>query len=357
MGISIKEIAELAGVSRGTVDRALNDRPGINPEIKARVLQVAAEHGYRSNRAGRILSIRKSPPRFGIQMPSVGNDFFLDVKAGLERAAAEYADFGLTLSIQAMKGYDPYEQVRQIRELVAEGISGLAFVPINHDRVRALLQELAATGLPVITFNTDITAAERLGYVGNDYSLSGAAAAGVLRLLAAGSPLQVLVVTGSVQILGHNQRITGFNQVLRQRCPQIKIMDIIENLDDEQLSFERMADALVRLPGLDAVYLTAGGVAGACRAIEQAGRAGCLRVISNDLTVATRYYLERGTITATIGQQPFEQGYQAVRLLFNYVLDGSRPPDHWITQNEIIILENMDHPMMTLPLQGQADRM
>ena len=345
MGISIKEIAELAGVSRGTVDRALNDRPGINAEIKARILQVASEHGYRSNRAGRILSIRKSPPRLGIQMPSVGNDFFLDVKAGLERAAAELADFGLTLTLRTMKGYDPQEQVRQIRELVAEGITGLAFVPINHDRVRDLLQELHQSGLPVITFNTDITDGERLCYVGNDYQLSGATAAGVLRLLSAGQPLNTLIMTGSVQMLGHNQRMTGFNKVLRQRCPQIKIMDIIETLDDEQLSFERLGEALVRLPELDAVYLTAGGVAGACRAIEQAGRAGQIRVICNDLTVATRFYLECGAITATIGQQPFEQGYQAVRLLFNYLLDGSRPPEQWITQNEIIILENMDHPM------------
>lgn len=342
MGISIKEIAEIAGVSRGTVDRALNDRPGINPEIKAHILQVAQDLGYRSNRAGRILSIRKTPLRLGIQMPSIGNDFFADVQAGLNQAADELADFGLSLVIRTMKGFDPREQVRQVRELLAEGINGLAFVPINHDLVSQLLQELAATSLPVITFNTDIAAGERLCYVGNDYRLSGATAAGVLRLLAAGRPFQVLLVTGSVQVLGHNQRITGFNQTLRSRCPQIRVLDILEDQDDEQLAYQQVRDALERLPAIDAIYLTAGGVAGACQAVEEAGRGGRIAVICNDLTPAARQYLERGVITATIGQQPFEQGYQPVRLLFNYLLDGSRPPRQWLTHSEIIITENMN---------------
>jgi len=73
--VSIKQIADLAGVSRGTVDRALNDRYGIDPDLKARILKIATDLGYRSNRAGKMLSIRKSPLRIGVQMPSIGNDF------------------------------------------------------------------------------------------------------------------------------------------------------------------------------------------------------------------------------------------------------------------------------------------
>jgi len=84
--VSIKQIADLAGVSRGTVDRALNDRYGIDPDLKARILKIATDLGYRSNRAGKMLSIRKSPLRIGVQMPSIGNDFFLDIEQGLQAA-------------------------------------------------------------------------------------------------------------------------------------------------------------------------------------------------------------------------------------------------------------------------------
>jgi LacI family transcriptional regulator len=222
--VSIKQIADLAGVSRGTVDRALNDRYGIDPDLKARILKIAADLGYRSNRAGKMLSIRKSPLRIGVQMPSVGNDFFLQVEEGLQAAAKAYEDFGLTLVIRTMKGFDAATQIAQVRELVEEGIHGLALVPINHPDVVQLLADLAEQKMPVITFNTDLAGGRRLGYVGNDYWRSGATAAGVLRLLCHGQPASVAILTGSVQMLGHNQRICGFTHVIRQECPRFRFL-------------------------------------------------------------------------------------------------------------------------------------
>lgn len=342
--VSIKHIADLAGVSRGTVDRALNDRYGIDPELKARILKIASDLGYRSNRAGKMLSIRKSPLNIGIQMPSIGNEFFAEVERGLQSAAKDYEDFGLTLSIKTMKGFDVATQIRQIRELIAEGINGLAFVPINHPDIQKLLEKIAITGLPVITLNSDISEGQRLGYVGTDYWQSGATAAGVLRLLANRQSVKVLILTGSVQILGHNQRILGFSQVIRKNCPNIKIADILETLDDEQTAYEQAREAFAREPGIDAIYLTAGGVAGAIRALEDMGLAGRIHVICNDLTETERDYLDRGIISATIGQQPYEQGYKPVQYLFEYLLDGTVPPAETITHSEIFIREHLISP-------------
>ncbi|MDD2534349.1 MAG: LacI family DNA-binding transcriptional regulator [Eubacteriales bacterium] len=343
-GVSIKKIAEIAGVSRGTVDRALNDRYGIDSQLKARILQVAADLGYRSNRAGKMLSIRKSPLKIGVQMPSIGNDFFLEVVRGLNAAAQEYEDFGLTLSIQTMKGFDVDTQIAQIRDLLAQNINGLAFVPINHPAISALLDEIAARGIPVVTFNTDIAAGKRLCYVGTDYWHSGATAAGVLRLLAKNDPLKVLILTGSVQVLGHNQRITGFNQIIRQNCPAISIVDVLETLDDEDRSYTITAQALAIHPDLGAIYLTAGGVAGAGRAIAECQLQGKIIVISNDLTQTERDYLEQGVITATVDQQPYEQGYKPIQYLFDYLLDGRLPPEQTITHSEILIREHLINP-------------
>lgn len=53
MRVTLNQIAEAAGVSRGTVDRALNHRGRINPEVAERILQIAKEMGYRRNLAGR----------------------------------------------------------------------------------------------------------------------------------------------------------------------------------------------------------------------------------------------------------------------------------------------------------------
>jgi LacI family transcriptional regulator len=341
MGISIKQIAIMANVSRGTVDRALNDREGINPLIKDRIIAIAAEAGYRSNRAGKMLGNRKKPFRIGIQMPSLGNDFFLDVQEGLEQAAAELADFGLSLSIRTMKGFSVKTQIEQIRSLLQEGIHGLAFVPIDHPDITALLKELAERRLPVITFNTDIQNGERLGYVGNDYLHSGAIAAGLLGLIADGRPLRTLVVTGSPNILGHNQRIEGFKAIIKMNYPEVSILDILANQDDDQLSYDLVSTALQQRPGIEAVYMTAGGVAGTCRALEEHGGGRRIKLVCFDQVRSAQPYQRAGLITAAIGQEPFRQGYQSVKLMFDYLLDGIQPPARTLTRNEIFIREHI----------------
>ena len=55
MGVTLQQIAEAAGVSRGTVDRALNDRGRIKPEVAEKIKKIAEEMGYRPNRAGRAV--------------------------------------------------------------------------------------------------------------------------------------------------------------------------------------------------------------------------------------------------------------------------------------------------------------
>lgn len=59
MGVTLQQIAEKAGVSRGTVDRALNDRGRIKPEVAEKIKKIAEEMGYQPNRAGRALAMTK----------------------------------------------------------------------------------------------------------------------------------------------------------------------------------------------------------------------------------------------------------------------------------------------------------
>lgn len=62
MKVTIREVAEAANVSRGTVDRALNHRPGVNPQVAERIIKIADELGYKPDMAARTLA-NKSIPR------------------------------------------------------------------------------------------------------------------------------------------------------------------------------------------------------------------------------------------------------------------------------------------------------
>ncbi|MDW7659413.1 MAG: substrate-binding domain-containing protein [Bacillota bacterium] len=275
-----------------------------------------------------------------MQMPAEGNDFFIEVARGIDQASDELADYGLSVSVQTMKGYCAETQIRQVRDLIAEGVHGLAIVPIDCPSIRKLFDDLAGRNLPVIAFNTDITDGRRLCYIGNDYLHSGRIAAGVLGLASGGAALDTLIVTGSTQVLGHNQRIAGFHTTIRSHYPWIKIIDIEENQDDDETSYRHIESILTTGKQFQALYLTAGGVAGACRALEAHNLGGAVKVICFDqVSSATRYH-QSGLITASIGQDPYQQGYQAVKRLFDYLLDGTLPPDKIITRNEIMIREH-----------------
>lgn len=70
MAVTIRQIAVVAGVSRGTVDRVLHNRPGVKPEIAEHVRKISQDLGYEPNRAGKILAARKQPLKIGCFCPA-----------------------------------------------------------------------------------------------------------------------------------------------------------------------------------------------------------------------------------------------------------------------------------------------
>ncbi|MEG0767278.1 MAG: LacI family DNA-binding transcriptional regulator, partial [Clostridia bacterium] len=107
--ITSKEIAELAGVSRGTVDRVLNRRGGVRAEVEKQVLEIAAQWGYEPNRAGKALVTRKKIS-LGVVVNALGNPFYDEVLRGMEAAAADFSDFSISLVMKKIKGYRMEEQ-------------------------------------------------------------------------------------------------------------------------------------------------------------------------------------------------------------------------------------------------------
>ena len=88
--VTQKKIAELAGVSRATVDRVLNNRGEVNEETKQKILEIANLMDYRPNRAGKTLVIRQKHLKIGCIMIDADNPFYAELHQGLKRKAEEY---------------------------------------------------------------------------------------------------------------------------------------------------------------------------------------------------------------------------------------------------------------------------
>ena len=170
MAVTIKQIAEVAQVSRGTVDRALNHRPGVKAEVAARVRRIADDLGYKPDVAARSLaSKRYVRKKIGILLCSEGNPFFEDVLQGINNARQELNHLGVESEVKSIKGFDAQAQIEKIEEFVREGVNGIVLTPVNTPEVAEALNRVIADGIHIVTINTDIPGVKKMAYVGCDY--------------------------------------------------------------------------------------------------------------------------------------------------------------------------------------------
>jgi LacI family transcriptional regulator len=341
MTITIKKIAEICGISRGTVDRVLNDRGKVKAQTEELVKKVAKELGYKPNPAGRALAAKRKNLVVGVLLVAEGNPFFDDVIRGIRDAEKEYSVYGMKIELKSMKGYDVEKQCQVIDAMKSE-INALILNPISDERIKAKIDELVEAGIFVVTLNNDIENSRRACYVGSNYFNGGETACGIMGLLTRGQA-EIGIVTGSFKALGHQQRVEGFKSIIKQKYPKLHIVDYVENDDDDILAFEITKEMLLKHPKINAIFIVAGGVYGVCRAVLSLGLQQKLTIISFDSVATTVEMLKKKIIQATIYQHPYTQGHKSVDIVFNYLVNGLQPKKtQHILKNEIKILENIN---------------
>ena len=337
---TIKEIAALAGVSRGTVDRVLNNRGSVNPATAEKINEIAKALDYKPNKAGLVLAAQKKKLKLGVILFSADNPFFFDVLKGVNEKAQDLAGYNCTVLVKQIP-INVDAQLRAIDELMCEEVCGIALAPHNDDRIRIRINELYQQGIPVITLNTDIENSKRIAYVGSHYTKSGATAAGLLKLMMH-DEVHIGIITGASDILCHTERIAGFTETLKPYRDRMHIVSIVETHDDEIESYEQTALLLKAHPEINALFFAAGGVYGGCRAISSLGLSTKLCAIAFDKADTTEQFLREGILSAVICQQPRTQGKKPLELLFAYLTSGELPEKEYnYTAVDIRILENI----------------
>ena len=132
---TMKEIAELSGVSRGTVDRVLNHRGIVNAETERKVLEIAKLLDYQPNKAGIALAAQKKKLKIGVLLFGAENPFFDEVMDGLRQKLEELSIYGCTV-IERRISFDLQSQLQTIDELLKEEIHGLILSPYNDPAIQ-----------------------------------------------------------------------------------------------------------------------------------------------------------------------------------------------------------------------------
>ena len=233
MAITMQELAEMAGVSRSTVDRALNGRGRVNPKTKNRICQLAESMGYEPDLAAKTLASKSKVFKIGCILNSTGNLFFEDVEKGIHAAASELNAFNVKVITKAVEQLNIPCQLQMIDSLVSEGVQAIAITPLNDPEIARRLNELIADGIAVVALTADIADVNYLSYVGCNHTKSGKITANIAGLISA-PDANVLFVLGSKGLLGHDSENVEIKRYGEPVVPEFEIpyhTDIMESFN------------------------------------------------------------------------------------------------------------------------------
>ncbi|MCI9361854.1 MAG: substrate-binding domain-containing protein [Hungatella sp.] len=335
MAVTIQQIAELAGVSRGTVDRALNHRGRIAPEVAERVWKIADELGYTVK--GRKKEKKKVLVKIGVVTQLARASFMLEINRGIKKAKEELAERGVEVLVKEVLSVDAGEQLKAIDELVECGINGLAMMPVESEDIRMRINELAENEkIPVVTFNSDIVGIKRSCFVGMDNKKSGRAAAGLLGMLTKGKG-KILIITGSFGNPVNNFRVEGFVEELKNTYPELEIAGVQGSFDETEEVQRIIENTMMAVSGISGILVVSGGQAGVARAFETLKLDRRPYVVIYDQTPKNEKALREDSVDFLIDQNGYVQGYQPPNILADLILKGKQPKnEYWYTEIKIM---------------------
>lgn len=341
--VTQSQIAEIAGVSRATVERVINHRGDVNEDTRRRVMDIVEKMNYRPNRAGKTLAIKQKNIKIGCIIIQADNPFYAELNRGIQEKAEEFKSYGIEVIVESAF-FKAEDQIKKIEELLEQNITALVLQPTIDALMVEKLKEVSASGIPIVTVNTDLPDFDSsFCYVGNDFYLCGKTAGNLLEMITGGT-CQIGVITGFANAKSHSDRVDGFCDYI-QDLPGMHLVAVAENMDDEMESYFAAKTMLNEHPEIDAMFLVAGGVYGAGSAIRniQKEQHRDIKTISFDDVPTTRELVRDGTIQATICQQPVRQGQTALSVLFDYFVDGKIPDSKRLyTDIQIKIRANID---------------
>ncbi len=243
-------------------------------------------------------------------------DFWTIARKGTEKADAEMND--LTVEFKIPSDGTAAEQKRIVDDLLAKGVDGIAISPVDPENQTQLINETAKQAL-VITQDSDAPKSDRAFYVGTNNVAAGRQAGGLIKeVLPQGGKIMIFV--GKLDARNAQERLQGIREVLQGS--NVEIIDVRTDDTDQVRAKSNVADTLVKYPDVKAlVGLWSYNGPAILSAVRDANKIGQVKIVAFDEEDATLAGVRDGSISATVVQQPFEFGYQAMQLMHK-VLQG-----------------------------------
>lgn len=265
--------------------------------------------------------------------------FATPIGAGMEKAGEE---LGAEVALIGPTGGDAAQQVSEIQTLIQQkAVDGLAVSSASSDALKPVISQAHDAGIPIISFNTDNPDSKQMGFVGQDLKGSGKAQAErLLEELGETNEGKVVVFSVDTGAGWSHDRFGGFKEGLEGSG--LEIVGPVNVGNEPSAAYNTVESTMsgqsgvVAVAGLDCCSTTA-----AAKWVAQSGKADDIVMGGFDLLTQTSEYIDRGVLNFTISQNPTEQGYQAVKVLHDFLTEGTEIKG-LDTGSQFITRDNLD---------------
>jgi LacI family transcriptional regulator len=342
--IRIKDIAEKARVSIGTVDRVLHNRGEVSDSTRNKILSIIAELDYKPNILASTLASKKSAV-FATLLPQPPSKegYWNKPFIGVQKRIGELKQYGVQIEPFTFSQTDPKEFVREAQKIIDLKPDGVVLAPFYKKEALELIEKLKINHIPFVFIDSEIKNAGQISYIGQNSYQSG---------LVSGKLLDLMLPEGNILIIHFAKEMDNQNHlVLRERG----FYDWYQknNRDQHQLFTTEISDTdnelwmehvknIIEKNNIKGIFVTNSRVFYAGRLIEK-HKLSDLKIIGHDLLKENIEFLKKDIVQFLICQRPEEQGYNAVNKLFRYVVQKRAIEEENYTSIEILTKENVDY--------------
>lgn len=262
-------------------------------------------------------------PVIGVVPKGANHIFWLTVKAGAEKAAAE-GGYAVEWNAPALE-IDAKRQQDIIESMVTRRLAGIALAPVDRQALVRVVEAAATAGIPAVIFDSGIDTEKRLSYIATDNREGGRLAArrigeriGTRR----GKAAVVGFMPGSASTM---EREDGFAEELKAKYPNVELVGMQFGMADRAKAMAAAENFLTAHPDLDAIFAdNESSSSGAVQALKTRRRKD-VQLVAFDASEALVADLREGWIDSLVLQDPYRMGYESARAIVE-ARTGGKPP-------------------------------
>ncbi len=346
--IRIKDIAERAGVSVGTVDRVIHGRTNVSKESLEKVQKVLDEINYVPNHYASALACNKTYDFAAILPMHEVDSYWARVEKGLIEGVRRFNDFKVSFKIFR---YDPFNDDSfkiESQNLVNSNPYAVIVGPIlNHTIMTKFIGQLNEKNIPFALIDSNWPEFNPVTFYGQDSIKSGEFSGRIILMAAGGAPKKLCMfkILGEGRVASRQQmnREVGFRQYIKEHCPECEIKDVILYAYDKPGMKEIMRKFFTENPDIkfglsfnSSIHIIGNFLR------EEMPEHGHVSLLGYDAVDANVECIKNGSVDFLIAQHPHTQGKNCFRSLFNAtVLHIKQKCDHYVSI-ELLTKENID---------------